>query len=460
MIIRRYVVKDMAEAVVQIRRELGKDAVILNTKRVTSKRWLGLRKEQQLEVLAATGDDIPLTVSSRSGASAAPPGAGAAEGGKGRRPPAPLRASPDLGEEAALAEVLSGSNHSWAAKPPGTRWESERDRLQALLSTAAGVQQSPRAAAGMHAPDERGAAERLGIGSQAVLADVWRELADVKRLLQATFAGSAAPLRQLVQQLAGQGVHTEQIWPLLWANGPAGEGLGLPAGDGAGAPRAEEWQTWLQQRILDRLAHLRQAQPLAPATRIAALVGPTGVGKTTTVAKLAALHVLAGQRKVGLVTTDTYRIAAVDQLRTYANILGVPLQVVYEPGDLPGALAALSDRDLILVDTAGRNFRMDVHVREMKDLLSAMPVDETYLVLSMTTKPDDLDAVTAAFLHLPVHKFLFTKLDETSSYGAILNLLFKYGLPLSYVTAGQNVPDDLEVADLEKLLRLVIGGAA
>ena len=216
----------------------------------------------------------------------------------------------------------------------------------------------------------------------------------------------------------------------------------------------------LVQHILGNLGELANPRPIAKESRIVALVGPTGVGKTTTVAKLAALNVLAGSRKVGLLTMDTFRIAAVEQLRTYANILNVPLQVVYHRDEVGAALERLADRDLILVDTAGRNFRLDTHVEELQGLLGMIPVDETFLVLSLTGKLEDLDVIAEAFGNLPVDKFLFTKLDETASYGAILELLWTHRKPLSYLTTGQNVPDDIEVASVERLVRLIFGGAA
>ena len=115
---------------------------------------------------------------------------------------------------------------------------------------------------------------------------------------------------------------------------------------------------------------------------------------------------------------------------------------------------------MILLDTAGRNFRVERHVEELRHWLQQISVDETYLVLALTSKTEDLDAIAAAFERVPVDKFLFTKLDETTTYGAILNLLYSYRKPLSYLTTGQNVPDDIEVASLEKILRLMIGGAA
>jgi flagellar biosynthesis protein FlhF len=295
------------------------------------------------------------------------------------------------------------------------------------------------------------------------LDDVYKEISDVKQLLRSKLSSpSDEPVEEtLFRHLIRQGLDEEQVRS-LFAITPIQQS---DVDDSSASVKSEKkpecgFREALGQKILELLHELSHAEPIASTSRIVALVGPTGVGKTTTIAKLAALHVLGGQRKVGLITTDTFRIAAVEQLRTYANILNVPLQVVYQPSELQHALNALADCDLILMDTAGRNFRIDRNVIEMKHILSAVPVDETYLVLAMTSKPDDLDRVAAVFQELPVDKFLFTKMDETSTYGAILNLMMTYRKPISYVTTGQNVPDDIEVANVEKVLRLIFGGAA
>jgi flagellar biosynthesis protein FlhF len=417
----------MPEAVAMIRRELGKDAVILSTKKVKVKKWLGLWRRTCIEVIAASGDDVPLLADS------ARPGAGV-------RPSASVVRARGTGERPSAGAGTAARSGAPAPDP---------------VFAVPGVANAASAETAERAGSERGEAPAGG----AAIESVRQELAEVRRLLESAIAGRDLGLRGVLQQLARQGVNPEQIWPLIDSSGvwPTEEkdvlNPSLPA-------RTEQLKTALSRRIVDSLAELRQAQPIDAKSRVVALVGPTGVGKTTTIAKLAALNVIGGQRRVGLITTDTYRIAAVEQLRTYANILNVPLEVVGQPQEMPGALERLRDRDLILIDTAGRNFRMDVYVQEMKTLLSAAPVDEVHLVLSLTTKPEDMDAVAEAFHTLPVHKLIFTKLDETLSHGAILNLMCKYRLPLSYVTTGQNVPDDLEVADIEKLLRVIFGGAA
>lgn len=214
-----------------------------------------------------------------------------------------------------------------------------------------------------------------------------------------------------------------------------------------------------KQAVKDKLRILLGAnthKALSPETRIAHFVGPTGVGKTTTIAKLAAEQVLKYRRKVGFITSDTYRIAAVDQLKTYATILGVPLEVVFSPMDLKKAFDALSDRDIIFMDTAGRNFRNEMYVSELNALLHSGGKSETYLVLSLTTKYKDMRAIADNFSKFKLDKVLFTKRDETDSFGPIVNLLQEFPLQLSYITTGQNVPDDFAVADENEIIDLIL----
>ncbi|GAF09705.1 flagellar biosynthesis protein FlhF [Paenibacillus pini JCM 16418] len=192
-------------------------------------------------------------------------------------------------------------------------------------------------------------------------------------------------------------------------------------------------------------------------TRIVYVAGPTGVGKTTTIAKLAAEQLFRYQRKVGFITSDTYRISAVEQLRTYASILNVPLEVVQSPGDMQRAIQRLNHCDLILMDTAGRNYRNEILVSELQSLLSPIENSETYLVLSLTSKFQDMKKITEHFSKYGLDKVIFTKLDETGSYGSIFNLIHEYPLHLSYMANGQNVPDDLLVPNEKALCSLLLG---
>ncbi len=193
---------------------------------------------------------------------------------------------------------------------------------------------------------------------------------------------------------------------------------------------------------------------------IIALVGPTGVGKTTTIAKLAANSHLRQHRKVGLITVDTYRIAAVEQLRTYAQIIDIPLEVVPTPGELPAAIDRLRDRDIILIDTAGRSQNDALRVNELKCYLDQAKPHEVHLVLSSTSSQQVVDQVLERFSGLGVNRVIFTKLDEAIGFGVILTSLQKAGTRLSYVTTGQDVPDDIEVGQASKVADLILGDLA
>lgn len=226
---------------------------------------------------------------------------------------------------------------------------------------------------------------------------------------------------------------------------------------------ADEGRTWGPEKFqeslkeqLDGFLSGRIADGIARDTQIVYIAGPTGVGKTTTIAKLAAEQLFKHGRKVGFITSDTYRISAVEQLRTYASILNVPLEVVQSPGDLQRALFRLESCDLVIMDTAGRNYRNDMLVAELQSLLAKELRSETYLVLSLTSKSRDMKLIAEHFGRYKLDKVIFTKLDETGSYGPLFNVLNDFPLTLSYMTNGQNVPDDLLMASKEQLCEILL----
>lgn len=188
------------------------------------------------------------------------------------------------------------------------------------------------------------------------------------------------------------------------------------------------------------------------------VLGPTGVGKTTTIAKMAARAVLEKKKKVGFVTTDTYRIAAIEQLKTYAGLLQAPVEIVYNATDYENAIQKLSHLDLIFIDTAGRNYKETKYVDDLQRLIQFDEEAESFLVLSMTAKEKDMSTIIEQFDQLPIEKFIFTKIDETNSIGAMLNLMIKYNKGLAYYTNGQEVPEDIEEADLETILTMFFQG--
>ena len=192
-------------------------------------------------------------------------------------------------------------------------------------------------------------------------------------------------------------------------------------------------------------------------------VGPTGVGKTTTIAKIASDFKLEKKAKVAMITSDTYRIAAVEQLRTYANILDIPLQVVYTIEELNHAIELFKDYDLILVDTAGRSHKNKEQCREIQHLVNDCTLlqgmrREIFLVLSAATKYKDLLNIVDVYSQMGKYSIIFTKLDETSALGNILNIRLNTSADISYVTSGQTVPDDISILDAQKLAKHLLGG--
>lgn len=195
--------------------------------------------------------------------------------------------------------------------------------------------------------------------------------------------------------------------------------------------------------------------------KVVFFIGPTGVGKTTTIAKIASKFTLEDKKKVAMLTADTYRIAATEQLHTYADILNVPFKVIYAPDEIEKAMEDYSDYDLILIDTAGHSHQNAQQLSDILKLLDSVKEEEQkeiYLVLSTTTKYKDLLSIADSYKEVKGYKLIFTKLDETTCLGTILNLKLYTDADLSYLTCGQNVPDDIEKLDAQKVVKQLLGG--
>lgn len=397
MRVKRYIVDSMPDAMQKIRTELGKNAVILKTKEIRSGGFLGLFSKKKIEVIAGTDSSPP--------------------------PPAHAAPKPDPATVRALASAVSTARASVSA----TSLETSRVPPVKL--------QEPPAKP-----------------SEDLLLNEIRAMKQMMLKL-ASSGGSASPgvdpvLASVERRLLEQEIYPELVEEIIRSVGEEAANTGEPLTDDVALR--------LAKRRLRSLIHNGQHKTLAPDTRIAHFVGPTGVGKTTTIAKLAAEQALKYRRKVGFITSDTYRIAAVDQLKTFAGILNTPLEVISSPLDLRKAFDTLKDCDIIFMDTAGRNYRNEMYVSELNALLQGSEKSETYLVLSMTTKYKDMKAVASNFSKFKLNKVLFTKMDETDTYGPIVNLLHEFSLQISYVTNGQNVPDDIDVADEDKIVDLIM----
>lgn len=190
--------------------------------------------------------------------------------------------------------------------------------------------------------------------------------------------------------------------------------------------------------------------------KIIFFIGPTGVGKTTTLAKIAANLVLQNQYKIGLITSDTYRIAAVEQLKIYSDILQLPLEIAYNKDDMTMALNHFKDKDIIFVDTAGRNHNSFEQIEELKDIINTSNNKEIFLLINATIDFKALKSLISKYDFLDDFKLIVTKIDEAENYGNLLNIKYITNKELSYYTTGQNVPDDIKIVNIEDIVGKLI----
>lgn len=255
---------------------------------------------------------------------------------------------------------------------------------------------------------------------------------------------AADPLVKLYRHLTAMGISKERAAGLL-AEVKQGGAREITSYE-AGLLRAE-------QCISRRLAAFGNQ---GPNKRVKAFFGPTGVGKTTTIAKLASLCALKQKASVGLVTTDTYRIAAVEQLKTYARIIGIPLEVAPDREALKRSLERLADRDVIFIDTPGKNCRDDQYLQHLREMFCLSVPLEANLLLSTTASEDSLSETGRRFGIIPYDRIILTKTDECPRAGFVFNVIERLAKPVAYVTTGQNVPFDIEKADPARTARLIV----
>ena len=215
------------------------------------------------------------------------------------------------------------------------------------------------------------------------------------------------------------------------------------------------------QKMVLKFGKSEPIEPVSDGPRAEIFIGPTGVGKTTTIAKLASELSVTQKKKVALLTVDTYRIAAAEQLRTYASILEIPFRVIYTVDEMKQAAEDFKDYDYIMVDTAGHSLHneelkqgVESFIRVLEDIMDC----ENFLVLSATTKYRDLIEIADAYSEMVAYKLIFTKMDETGAKGNLYNIRIHTGSPIAYITNGQNVPDDIAVFDAQRIVKNLLGG--
>jgi flagellar biosynthesis protein FlhF len=407
MRVKRYLVESMPDALQKIRSDLGNDAIILSTKDIKHGGFLGLFGKKKIEVVAAID---PASAASKP----------------------PVQPIPRPATQLPL------------------------DIIKPLMSATVKQEEIKYEVPPKQMENIRAAESTSKYKEDAILAEMKSMREMIQKLSVSAIHQQAGPvlpdvLQKYEARLIEQEVGSEIIHQLIET---CMEEIGS---------EGEYTEAAVRGSLRNQLLRFFPSEPyrsLNDQTRIVHFVGPTGVGKTTTIAKMAAEQVLKHRRRVGFITSDTYRIAAIEQLKTYANILNVPTEVVFSPKDLNRAFEQLNQADIIFMDTAGRNYRNEMYVSELHTLLQSEGQSETYLVLSMTTKYRDMKAITENFQKFNLDKVILTKFDETDSYGCILNLVNDFGLNFSYISNGQNVPDDIELFREDRIIDLILGDSS
>jgi flagellar biosynthesis protein FlhF len=436
MRVKRYVVDSMPDALQKIRSDLGKDAVILNTKEIRSGGFLGLFGKKKIEVIAATDTT----------------GAGVS---KPISQPNPQKHRPHIQQVGQVAAMEPERRSDFPDVP-----DVLAENISQVQKELAYVQAEAAPSLAAKAYNPYAATANAAVAGDAkpkedLLFEEIKQMKEMMRKLSVASYETAVlpePLLKLEHRLLEQEVSPMLVQELVEKAIEDSATSGEPITD-------QSAHEFFREQINNWFLNGKSKQ-ISQETRVVNFFGPTGVGKTTTIAKLAAEQVLKYQRKVGFITSDTYRIAAIEQLKTYATILNVPIEVVFSPQDLSKAFQSLEGCDVIFMDTAGRNFRNEMYVSELNALLKSKGNSETILVLSLTTKYKDMKAITNNFNKFKLDKVLFTKMDETDSYGAIVNLVHDFSLQLSYVTNGQSVPDDIAEVDEQHIIDLLLGEKA
>jgi flagellar biosynthesis protein FlhF len=387
MKVKKYTAPSMPEAMKKIRAELGKDAVILNSKVVHSGGLFGFFTKESIEVIAAID-------------------------------PSPFDKEPIQKEK---EKSLSISMNEKQAAPVKAQVLTTEKQLNKKTDT-----------------------------------DLLKEINDLKLLIKnipthrtAQNVSYPESLQRVFDMLSEQEVdetiQTDIMTKLqeLWYKNNANV-------------QQREVDSWLKQLLIQKVKQFEHGG-ISFNKQYINVIGPTGVGKTTTLAKIAANCVLKHEKKVAFITTDTYRIAAIEQLKTYAKILNVPIEVCYNIKDFKKAKEQFSTYDLVFIDTAGRNFRNQQYVEDLREIIDFSEEMETFLVLSLTAKVKDMKEIYKQFSVIDIHRLIFTKVDETSQYGSILNLMTEYNKGVAYLTTGQNVPDDMIEATPSNIVNIILG---
>ncbi|HQA58035.1 MAG TPA: flagellar biosynthesis protein FlhF [Acetivibrio sp.] len=400
MKIRRYIGKDAQEAILKVRMDLGNDALILNTRKVRQKGFLKMFSKPLVEILAAVDEYYGPTNKK-------------------------VAAKNEIGfEKKNELKTINGFGKESIYKSKSDEKEEKIVLLENKIN-----------------------------GMEAVLNKIYNQIQQPAEKTETAQSKEeekslSGILQLFYNNLVKNEVETDIVQFLI-------DRVHEKKKENAGVNDTTSILYSLISELLGKPSTIKLREDGKPTVIV--LVGPTGVGKTTTLAKIAAHYALDHKKNVGLITADTYRIAAVEQLKTYAEILGMPLKVVYSADEISEALEGYKDKDIVFIDTAGRSYKNKPQFEELKTFVEASCADEVFLVLSTTTGMKNCREIIENYSFLQDYKLIFTKLDESSSPGVILNSRYRTQKELSFVTMGQSVPDDIEIANVDKITKNLLG---
>jgi flagellar biosynthesis protein FlhF len=464
MRIEKYHAVDMQEAFRLIKADLGPDAVVIQTRKVRPGLFGWLRKPVY-EVIAAVDEEVtraPKLAAAVATGVAKPAGPAPAKASRAGhvRPTAP--SAPPV--EPVAPKPARAQAAAYAASPKGAAAAAPAASAAPGAAPAApGFEPLPPAQTNGPSDGAKPAEDapvKLESSDVALLREMKNNMAELKTAMsrlskQAQFGNIAnfssvlvGVYQRLVDQELAEDLAQDIILKVnneLGSSGVTNDGL---------------VREYVRRHIQELITVTGPPRLMTGKTKSIFLIGPTGVGKTTTLAKLAANYSLVEHKRVALVTVDTFRVAAIPQLRTYADIIGVPLEVVYTPADLKEVLSRFGDRELVLVDTPGGSPRNSKQLEVLKEYLDSVEMKDVYLAVASPTRYRDMVDVYNRFSIARIDGLLFTKIDETDRFGPLVNLLNETRARLTYLTTGQNVPQDIELADSVKMAELLLSEKA
>ncbi len=411
MIIKKFTGKTEAEATEAAKKELGSTLVIMNVREVKKKGLFAFLLPKQIEVTAALEEEAP--------------------------------ARPQYGSilRTAADKEIRTEQQNLLAKNSTENIEKKLDSLQTLLESQLNNRQS----------EKEESAKTQDVPDAEEKEDKTQDMAAAEKKEEEENPEQDKFIRLLYNKMLDNEMDEKYVNSILE--------------DASKTKKADLPFDYLLANIYQKMVlKFGKSEGITPSQegpRIVLFIGPTGVGKTTTIAKLAGRYCVEEKKKVALLTADTYRIAAAEQLRTYANILETPFRIIYTPEELQAAVDDYWDCDYIFIDTAGRSHQNTDQLEKMKEMVAALKRPESYqvfLVLSATTKYRDLQKIADCYGKIADFELIFTKLDETEAVGNLLNMKLYTDAPIAYVTCGQNVPDDMEAFNPQKTVKQILGG--